>query len=92
MNNPPKKPEPPKVPGKDDKMSIEKPKIEKKKNPFKLIVEDAVNDENSSIVLNPKRLLELKLGRGEQVILKGKKRRDSIAAVLSDPKDGPVTD
>lgn len=95
MNNPPggKKPEPPKpADKKPEPMNIEKPKIEKKKPANKLMVEEALNDENSTIVLNSKKLAELNLAKGEQVILKGKKKKETLVVVLPDPKGAQPTE
>lgn len=58
--------------------------LEKKKAPNRLIVEEAVNDDNSVVALHPKTMEKLQLFRGDTVLIKGKKRRDTVCIVLSD--------
>mmetsp|Transcript_27204 Transcript_27204/g.59421 ORF Transcript_27204/g.59421 Transcript_27204/m.59421 type:complete len:817 (+) Transcript_27204:164-2614(+) len=58
--------------------------LERKKSPNRLIVEDAVNDDNSVVALNPKTMEKLQLFRGDTVLLKGKKRKDTVCIVLTD--------
>jgi transitional endoplasmic reticulum ATPase len=54
-----------------------------KPSPHRLIVEESVhNDDNSIVCINPDKLQELGLYRGEVVLLKGKKRRDTACIVL----------
>ncbi|XP_038049607.1 transitional endoplasmic reticulum ATPase [Patiria miniata] len=55
-----------------------------KAKPNRLIVEDAVNDDNSVVSLSQAKMDELQLFRGDTVLLKGKKRRDTVCIVLSD--------
>jgi transitional endoplasmic reticulum ATPase len=49
--------------------------LERKKAPHKLIVEDATNDDNSVVMLTAAKMDELKVFKGDTVLLKGKKRR-----------------
>lgn len=75
--------------------------LNKKSKPNRLIVEDAVNDDNSVVALSLAKMDELQLFRGDtvgiynrdnltiltihvQVLLKGKKRKESVCIVLSD--------
>jgi transitional endoplasmic reticulum ATPase len=58
--------------------------MERKKAPNRLIVDDAVNEDNSVIALNPKKMDELQLFRGDTVLLKGKKRKDTVCIALVD--------
>ncbi|PSC71455.1 cell division cycle 48-like protein [Micractinium conductrix] len=59
--------------------------LERKKSPNRLIVDDAVNqDDNSVVTLNPKTMETLELFRGDTVLLKGKKRKDTVCIVLAD--------
>lgn len=44
--------------------------LERKKSPNRLVVEDAVNDDNSVVALNPKTMEKLQLFRGDTVLLK----------------------
>eukprot|EP00922_Rhytidocystis_sp_ex-Travisia-forbesii_P000818 GHVS01001181.1.p1 GENE.GHVS01001181.1~~GHVS01001181.1.p1 ORF type:complete len:811 (+),score=158.51 GHVS01001181.1:81-2513(+) len=57
---------------------------EKKRSPHRLLVEEAVNDDNSVVSLNPARMDLLKLFRGDTVLIKGKKRHDTVCIVLAD--------
>merc|ERR1719161_3256629 len=56
----------------------------KKRSPNRLIVEEALNDDNSVISLSQAKLEELNLFRGDNVLLKGKKRKDTVCIVLAD--------
>ncbi|EKX74081.1 cell division cycle protein 48, putative [Theileria equi strain WA] len=56
----------------------------KKKYLNRLLVEDAINDDNSVVALNPARIDELGLFRGDTILLKGKKRRSTVCIVLAD--------
>ena len=58
--------------------------LERKKSPNRLIVDDAVNDDNSVVALHSKKMEELQLFRGDTVLLKGKKRKDTVCIVLAD--------
>jgi transitional endoplasmic reticulum ATPase len=55
-----------------------------KKRPNRLMVDEATNDDNSVVALHPKKLEELQLFKGDTVLLKGKRRKDTICIVLSD--------
>eukprot|EP00123_Amoebidium_parasiticum_P005975 comp17040_c1_seq1/m.15748 comp17040_c1_seq1/g.15748 ORF comp17040_c1_seq1/g.15748 comp17040_c1_seq1/m.15748 type:complete len:805 (-) comp17040_c1_seq1:554-2968(-) len=52
--------------------------------PYRLMVEEAVNDDNSVVSLSQEKMDELNLFRGDTVLLKGKKRRDTVCIVLAD--------
>ena len=56
----------------------------KKKKPNRLLVEEATNDDNSVIALNNATMEELQLFRGDTVILKGKRRKETVCIVLAD--------
>lgn len=58
--------------------------LERKKSPNRLIVDDAVNDDNSVVALSLKTMETLQLFRGDTVLLKGKKRKDTVCIVLAD--------
>jgi len=58
--------------------------LDKKKAPNRLYVEEAVNDDNSVIALHPATMEKLQLFRGDTVLLKGKKRKDTVCIVLHD--------
>jgi transitional endoplasmic reticulum ATPase len=57
--------------------------MDKKKSPNRLVVDDALNDDNSVVCLSPAKMEELQLFRGDTVLLKGKKGRDTVCIVLS---------
>ena len=44
-----------------------------------------MNDDNSVVALAPAKMDQLQLFRGDNVLLKGKKRKDTVCIVLSDP-------
>jgi transitional endoplasmic reticulum ATPase len=56
----------------------------KKKNPNRLIVDEATNDDNSVVALHLNTMQELGLFRGDTVLIKGKKRKDTVCIVLAD--------
>merc|ERR1711937_131668 len=58
--------------------------LNKKSKPNRLLVEDAVNDDNSVVALSLAKMDELQLFRGDTVLLKGKKRKESVCIVISD--------
>merc|ERR1711988_1167336 len=65
---------------------------DKKQKPNRLIVADSPNDDNSIVQVSPAKLEELQLFRGDTVILKGKRRKETVAIVLADEScpDGHV--
>jgi len=58
--------------------------LNKKSKPNRLIVEESINDDNSIITLSQAKMDELQLFRADSVIVKGKKRRETVCVVLSD--------
>ncbi|KAF7727082.1 AAA ATPase cdc48 [Apophysomyces ossiformis] len=58
--------------------------LRRKAAPNKLMVDDATNDDNSVITLSTATMERLQLFRGDTVLVKGKKRRDTVLIVLSD--------
>jgi transitional endoplasmic reticulum ATPase len=58
--------------------------LERKKAPNRLIVDEAVNDDNSVVALNMETMEKLQLFRGDTVLIKGKKRKDTVCIVLAD--------
>ncbi|EFN58799.1 hypothetical protein CHLNCDRAFT_140589 [Chlorella variabilis] len=71
--------------GADHKKDFSTAILERKKSPNRLVVDDAVNqDDNSVVTLNPKTMETLELFRGDTVLLKGKKRKDTVCIVLAD--------
>ncbi|KAM0793495.1 hypothetical protein ACM66B_000934 [Microbotryomycetes sp. NB124-2] len=69
-----------------------KPKIEEdsatailrpKKSPNRLVVDEASSDDNSVATLHPATMETLQLFRGDTIIVRGKKRKDTVLIVLS---------
>jgi len=58
--------------------------LEPKKRPNRLMVDEATNDDNSVVALHPTKMEELQLFRGDTVLIKGKRRRDTVVIVLAD--------
>lgn len=61
--------------------------LDRKKAPYKLIVEEATNDDNSVVMITAAKMEELKVFKGDTVLLKGKKRKDTVCLALT-PEDG----
>ena len=66
--------------------------LNRKKGPNRLIVDEAVNDDNSVVALSQAKMNELNIMRGDSVMIKGKKRRDTICICLIDTEleDGKI--
>lgn len=58
--------------------------LRKKEHPNRLLVEEAINDDNSVVGLSQAKMDELELFRGDTVLLKGKRHRKTVCIVLSD--------
>ncbi|KAI3464122.1 hypothetical protein Pfo_020785 [Paulownia fortunei] len=58
--------------------------LERKKSPNRLIVDEAINDDNSVVSLHPAKMEELQLFRGDTILIRGKKRKDTVCIVLAD--------
>ncbi|XP_036116676.1 transitional endoplasmic reticulum ATPase isoform X2 [Molossus molossus] len=58
--------------------------LKQKNRPNRLIVDEAINEDNSVVSLSQPKMDELQLFRGDTVLLKGKKRREAVCIVLSD--------
>ena len=58
--------------------------LKRKDRPNRLIVDEAANDDNSVVALSQTKMDELELFRGDSVLLKGKKRKETVCIVLSD--------
>lgn len=58
--------------------------LRRKDRPNRLLVEEAVNDDNSVVSLSQSKMDELQLFRGDTVLLKGKRRKETVCIVLSD--------
>lgn len=62
---------------------------EKKLAPNRLMVDEAVQDDNSVVALHPETMEKLELFRGDTVLLKGKRRKDTVCIVLADENVAP---
>ncbi|XP_018507306.2 cell division cycle protein 48 homolog isoform X1 [Pyrus x bretschneideri] len=58
--------------------------LERKKSPNCLVVDEAVNDDNSIVSMHPETMEKLQLFRGDTILIKGKKRKDTICIALAD--------
>ncbi|RKP17852.1 AAA ATPase [Rozella allomycis CSF55] len=58
--------------------------MNRKPAPNKLMVDEALVDDNSTICVSPKTLDTLELFSGDTVLVKGKKRRDTVLIVQTD--------
>lgn len=58
--------------------------LRKKDKPNRLLVDEAVADDNSVVALSQTKMDELQLFRGDTVLLKGKRRKETVCIVLSD--------
>lgn len=73
-----------------DKKDISSAILGKKRSPNRLIVDEARNDDNSVVCLSPAKMEELQLFRGDTVLIKGKKGRDTVCIVLADDETEDV--
>ncbi|CAF4215121.1 unnamed protein product, partial [Adineta steineri] len=58
--------------------------LNRRERPHRLLVDDSNNDDNSVVTLSQQKMDELQLFRGDTVLLKSKKRRETICIVLAD--------
>ncbi|KAH0911980.1 cell division control protein 48 homolog D isoform X2 [Brassica rapa] len=58
--------------------------LERKKAANRLVVDEAINDDNSIVYLHPETMEKLQLFRGDTVLIKGKKRKDTVCIALPD--------
>lgn len=56
----------------------------KKARPNRLLVEESLNDDNSVVSMSQAKMDELQLFRGDTVLLKGKKRKETVCVALVD--------
>jgi len=49
--------------------------LDSKKAPNKLIVEESINDDNSTVQISQAKMSELKIFKGDPIMIKGKKRK-----------------
>ncbi|EAR87202.2 transitional endoplasmic reticulum ATPase, putative (macronuclear) [Tetrahymena thermophila SB210] len=69
---------------KEEKKDFSTAILDKKKAPNRLMVEDATNDDNSAVCMSQKKLDELGIFKGDAVLLKGKKRHETLCIALTD--------
>ncbi|GLU20750.1 hypothetical protein SLE2022_369320 [Rubroshorea leprosula] len=58
--------------------------LERKKSPNRLVVDEAVMDDNSLVVMHPATMEKLQFFRRDTILIKGKKRRDTVCIILGD--------
>ena len=58
--------------------------LQKKNSPGTLLVDDSVADDHSTVTIDQAKMKELDLFNGDTVLLRGKKRKTSVAVVYSD--------
>jgi len=66
--------------------------LRQKKSPNRLMVDESPSDDNSVAILHPNTMETLGLFRGDTVIVRGKKRRDTVLICLSqdDVEEGKI--
>ncbi|PPQ70843.1 hypothetical protein CVT24_001050 [Panaeolus cyanescens] len=76
-------------PGPDD---VSTAILRPKKSPNRLIVDEATTDDNSVATINPATMELLSIFRGDTIIVRGKKRRDTVLICLSsdDVEEGRI--
>jgi len=57
--------------------------LKRKDRPNRLLVEESSNDDNSVVCLSQAKMDELQLFRGDSVLLKGKRRKETVCIVLA---------
>jgi len=63
--------------------------LERKAAPNRLVVDEAIQDDNSVVALHPDTMETLELFRGDTVLIKGKRRKDTVCIVLADENVAP---
>ncbi|KAJ8283500.1 hypothetical protein COCON_G00023500 [Conger conger] len=58
--------------------------LKQKQRPNRLVVDEALNEDNSIVCLSQVKMEELQLFRGDTVVLRGRKRRQTVCIVLTD--------
>lgn len=74
----------PAAPGKEEKVDYSTAILTPKKAPNKLTVEEPKNDDNTTVFMTAKKLHELGLFKGDPVLLRGKRRKTTIAIALQE--------
>lgn len=73
--------------GKDQDKDFSTAIMTPKRAPNRFIVDEAVKDDNSVITLSKNKIEELNLFKGDTVLVKGKKGRETICIVLAKEDD-----
>ncbi|KAH0987385.1 hypothetical protein GBA52_014562 [Prunus armeniaca] len=60
--------------------------LDRKKAVNRLVVDEAIHDDNSVVTLHPESMERLQLFRGDTILIKGKKRKDTVCIVVADDK------
>jgi transitional endoplasmic reticulum ATPase len=76
----------------DKKTDVSQAILQKKKAPNKLTVEESKNDDNTIIEITEKKMEELKLMKGDQVMLRGKKRKETVCVAFTAEDAGAKDD
>lgn len=79
--------EKPAAPHNEEHKDVSTAILSQKKAPNKLAVEEATNDDNTTVYMTAKKLNELGLFRGDPVLVRGKRRRTTIAIALQENGD-----
>lgn len=58
--------------------------LQKKSSPSTLLVDDSAADDHSAVTIDQAKMKELDLFNGDTVLLRGKKRKTTVAVVYSD--------
>ncbi|KAG0288917.1 AAA ATPase cdc48 [Linnemannia gamsii] len=72
------------APNPDPEYDLSTAILRKKSAPNKLIVDDSMNDDSSVLALSTNTMEKLQFYRGDIVLIKGKKRRDTVLIALVD--------
>ncbi|BFG29826.1 hypothetical protein CerSpe_161000 [Prunus speciosa] len=60
--------------------------LDRKKAVNRLVVDEAIHDDNSVVTLHPESMERLQLFRGDTILIKGKRRKDTVCVVVADDK------
>lgn len=80
------------VPKPEDKADYATAILNQKKAPNKLTVDESTTDDNTSVFMTAKKLSELNLFKGDPVLIRGKRRKVTIALALQEPSNGNLED
>ena len=80
------------VPKPEDKADYATAILNQKKAPNKLTVDESTTDDNTSVFMTAKKLSELNLFKGDPVLIRGKRRKVTIALALQEPTNGNLED